>query len=54
MAGPRDTRAANWAKTVRRLRRAALELQSFGFKVVEPESLEIPPHRRIAEPSTVK
>ena len=54
MAGPRDTRVANWAKTVRRLRRIAEELQEHGFKVVEPENLEIPPHRRIAEPSTVK
>jgi hypothetical protein len=54
MTGHRDTRPANWKKTVVRLRRAAQELQVHGFKVVEPEDLEIPPHQRIAEPSTVK
>ncbi len=53
MTGWRDTRPANWAKTVTRLRRAAQELRDHGFKVVEPEDLEIPLHQRIAEPSTV-
>jgi predicted RNase H-like HicB family nuclease len=50
MTGWRDTRPANWAKTVRRLRRNAEELITYGFKVVEPEDLEIPAHQRIAEP----
>lgn len=51
MTGPRDTRPANWAKTVTRLRKAATDLREHGFKVVEPEDLDIPPHLRIAKPS---
>lgn len=50
MTGWRDTRPANWAKTVTRLRRLAEELRDAGFKVIEPEGLEIPPHQRIAKP----
>ena len=53
MTGWRDTRPANWAKTVTRLRRMADELIEYGFKVVEPEGLEIPPHQRLTEPSPV-
>jgi hypothetical protein len=54
MTGHRDTRPANWKKTVRRLRRNAAELLDHGFKVVEPEDFEIPPHLRLTEPSTVQ
>lgn len=54
MTGWRDTRPANWAKTVVRLRRMAQELRNAGFKVIEPEDLEIPPFQRIAEPSPVQ
>jgi len=75
MTGHRDTRPANWKKTVRRLRRNMEELREFGItgmtepddfdtpphlrpqrsllRVVESESFGIPPHRRIAKPSTV-
>jgi hypothetical protein len=52
MTGSRDTRPANWAKTVVRLRRAMAELRQYGCEVIEPEGLDIPPHRRIAKPST--
>jgi hypothetical protein len=55
MTGWRDTRPANWAKTVARLRRNMEELRRYGITgMTEPEDFEIPPHRRIAEPSTVK
>ena len=53
MTGWRDTRPANWAKTVARLRRTAAELRDHGFKVIEPESLEIPPHQRLTISSSV-
>lgn len=51
MTGWRDTRPANWAKTVARARREADGLRVLGFKIIEPEDLEIPPHLRIAKPS---
>lgn len=53
MTGWRDTRPANWKKTVTRLRRLADELREQGWTgMTEPEDLEIPPHLRIAKPST--
>ena len=52
MTGWRDTRPANWAKTVKVLRHEAEKLRGHGFKVIEPEGLEIPPHQRIDEPLT--
>ena len=54
MTGWRDTRPANWKKTVRRLRRNMEELRGYGCTVVEPEGLDIPPHQRIDEPSMSK
>lgn len=54
MTGWRDTRPANWVKTVRVLRREAEKLRSQGFEVIEPEDLEIPPHLRIAKPLLAK
>jgi hypothetical protein len=54
MSEQRDTRAARHARTVTRLREAADELRLHGFTVTEPEDLEIPPHRRIADVSNVE
>lgn len=54
MGSPRDNRPANWAKTVKRLRRAMTELREQGCEVVEPVGFETPPHLRIAKPSTGK
>lgn len=53
MTGSRDTRPANWAKTVKVLRRKADDLRKVGWTdlTCEPEDLEIPPHLRIAKPS---
>jgi hypothetical protein len=44
-------RPANWARTVLRLRRNALELIEYDFQVIEPDSLDVPPERRIANTS---
>ena len=49
---PRDMRPANWKRTVNRLRKNAEELKSFDFQVVEPDSLDIPPERRIGNTSS--
>lgn len=54
MTGWRDTRPANWAKTVTRLRKQAEDLRAHGWPVpAEPEDLKIPPHLRLTEPSPV-
>ncbi len=54
MTGWRDTRPANWKKTIKRLRRNIAELRAHGCEVTEPEDFEIPPHLRLTEPSTVQ
>lgn len=48
---PRDMTAANWARTLARLRRNMAELRDYGVRVSEPEGFDIPPERRIANTS---
>ena len=48
---PRDMRVPNWTRTVTRLRRMAEELKAYDFQVIEPDSLDIPSERRIANTS---
>jgi hypothetical protein len=42
---------ANWARTVRRLRRMANELRAYDFQVIEPDGLDTPPGQRNGLPA---
>jgi hypothetical protein len=53
MTGHRDTRPANWKKKITKFRRWMAELQAEGVICIEPPDFDVPPHQRIAEPSTV-
>jgi hypothetical protein len=44
----RDTTNANWARTLKRLRRNASELAGYDWQVIEPPNVEIPPKDRLA------
>jgi hypothetical protein len=41
--------AANWARTLKRLRRLAEELRAHDVQVIEPPNFELPPGRRYAQ-----
>lgn len=49
---PRDTTVPTWTRRVARLRRLAEELKAEDFEVREPDNLDTPPGRRIANTST--